>query len=135
MRKISIVVCNPPSVQTDGPHLMQALCWEQLYNVALSRKDIDCSEYVNRIVMEPQALTCSPSLSKRVRHDSNFCSAILMLPSKFPNIIFQHAEFNSGVIKGVHHVALLCQDLETSMDFYVRVLGTLSHIDPFSRFT
>eukprot|EP00892_Ulva_mutabilis_P004573 jgi/Ulvmu1/2488/UM137_0014.1 len=33
------------------------------------------------------------------------------------------AEFNSGVIKGVHHVALLCEDLETSMDFYVRVLG------------
>lgn len=33
------------------------------------------------------------------------------------------AEFNSGVIKGVHHVALLCEDLETSMDFYVGVLG------------
>lgn len=33
------------------------------------------------------------------------------------------AEFNSGTIKGVHHVALLCQNLETSMDFYVGVLG------------
>lgn len=33
------------------------------------------------------------------------------------------AEFLSGTIKGVHHVALLTEDLDASLEFYVGVLG------------
>lgn len=34
--------------------------------------------------------------------------------------------FNSSIFKGVHHVGLLCEKLETSMEFYINILGTLS---------
>lgn len=36
------------------------------------------------------------------------------------------AAFNSSIFKGVHHVGLLCKKLETSMEFYINILGTLS---------
>jgi hypothetical protein len=38
------------------------------------------------------------------------------------------AEFLSGTIKGVHHVALLTEDLEASLEFYVGVLGAVSSL-------
>jgi len=35
------------------------------------------------------------------------------------------AEFNSAKFKGVHHVAIICEDLERSMRFYVDLLGAV----------
>jgi Glyoxalase/Bleomycin resistance protein/Dioxygenase superfamily len=44
-------------------------------------------------------------------------------------LYMSRAEFLSGTIKGVHHVALITEDLDKSLEFYVGVLGAAAVID------